>query len=644
MLGWSRIQPRRLRHLYVSREDGSFLVVAVLFLSFVLTLVLSTMSVVASRVQDVRFSRNLLTARVAAESGISQEIADIKQARDYAAIQTAFNGIDAIDTVSAEGSGGYTQTYVTQPLVDSTGRVVAEYDVFVDVQGQGDPATRQVDVSCYAYVPTKADYLAGVPDAVRSDAHVTVTTQLSGSGVFDYSYFINHWGWFFGNNIVSNGSVRSNGQFDFGGYSSMVNGSPRYLSSDGTKLAGYLDDNGDGLKDGSDGGAYSGMAIVNEGSVKGMGALKVNQHEYDGSVPMPNISDLTYYEQRAIDEGATISVGATKVFTGVLGDSPAEKRHLYLEGTAVNPIRLDGPVVVRGSVIISGYVTGQGSIFAGGNVYVPKSLVYVNAPATPRPASNDQATVEAWRQAAASKDALGLYSAEHIVIGNYTDSQWQSYVSSWVNHPYNKSIEDAGLDGIHNTKAGMDGVLGTADDDTLEGDGTWTVTLYTAEDQAKGIIPPGKSVGDVVPGSGEDIDGDGKKDNATQMSDFNIPSSLSSTLWDGNAPPTPTAFSSVSTLNIPRIDATLYTNHTLAALMIVPSNQDIQFNGAIISRNESIIYGARNIIMNHDERLSGGGGETFGMSVPVSWKPLTLASWEYDTQVAPETLAASVSP
>ena len=46
------------------------------------------------------------------------------------------------------------------------------------------------------------------------------------------------------------------------------------------------------------------------------------------------------------------------------------------------------------------------------------------------------------------------------------------------------------------TRAGRDGILGTADDDTLDGDGIWTTSLYTAAQQAQGLIPAGKNVGD----------------------------------------------------------------------------------------------------------------------------------------------------
>jgi len=640
---------RRTLRSFRLGEEGSFLVVVVLFFSFVLTLVLSTMGVVRARVQDVRASRNQIVARLAAESGVQQAIAEVKTARDLATLAAAFNGMDALDPNTANGIGGYSQIYDTQPLTDTAGNIVAQYDVVVDVN-RSVTGQRAIEVTCYAYVPRKADYAAGVLDAVRADAHATVTARLGPSGVFDYSYFINHWGWFFGNNIVSNGNVRSNGQFDFGNYASTINGSPRYEGSNGHLLTGYLDDNADGVTNGTDGGVYSGMAIVNDANINGMGALPQNKHPFLGGLPMPNLSDLAYYEQKAVAAGSTVSIGATQVFSAVLGDTAGEQQNVYLVGTAASPIVLNGPVVVRGSVIISGYVTGKGAIYARGNIYIPKDLQYVNGPTTFRPATNDQTTTEAWRLDAQSKDALGLFAGEHVVVGNYTGSSWQSYVSSWVNHPLNKSSEDAGSDGVHNTKAGLDGVLGTADDDTLEEDGVWTVSRYTSEDAAAGLIPPGKSVGDVIPGSGEDIDADGAYDGTTVMSQFNIPASLTSTNWAGNVPSGTPTFASISTYNIRRIDASLYTNHTLAALMTPGSTVDINMNGTIVSRNESIIYGAKRILMNHDERLSGQGGGIFGFSSPVTWEPLDVGNWSYDKDLpaallsSPDSIVAYYAP
>jgi hypothetical protein len=618
-----------------SHEDGHVLVLVVLVLSMVGSLVLSGITVVTDRTVDLRGSGNQLVAQHAAHSGVERQLADIKLARDMGLISSPFFGLDSLDSNPATGPGGYTQTYEGEPLLDMAGNLVAEYDVLVDVLDSGQQRT--IAITCYAYAPSKAVYLSGSRDAMRADAHAVSRVELKAGEVFDYSYFINHWGWFFANTITSNGNVRANGQFDFGDYSPTVNGSPRYQSADGHRLVGYIDDNEDGITDGSDGGVYAGMGVLNAKNVKGMGALAENQHTLLPAIPMPNLSELGFYEDKARELGGTIKIGETTYVDQVLGDDLIEKKHLFLVGTKDAPICLDGPVVVHGSVIISGYVKGKGSIYSGGNIYIPGDLYYSDPPAMPRPAANDQPTVETWREAAMSKDALGLYAREHIVVGDYTNATWQKNVKSWINHPLNKSREDAGADGVQNTKAGRDGILGTADDDVLEDDGVWTVSTYTLEDALKGLIPPGKLVGDVIPGSGEDIDGDGKFDDTTAMTEFNIPESLSPDKWAGNINKTYAKYSQVATNYIKNIDAVLYTNHTLAALMI-NSGGDIKINGAIVSRNESIIYSAKRLLMNFDERLSGQGGETFGFYNPLAWKPVEVYQWEYDKQLPECTL------
>jgi len=636
-----------MRSKLQEREHGSILLISILVLTLLMGIVLTSMTVAWARERDVRHDQYRLLARLTAQSGVEVQVAALKDIRDLASMGSPFQTIDALDTNPATGTGGYTATYQDQTLVDFEGNILGEYDVFVDVVTTG-ASERTVSITCYSYVPSKAEFESGVADGARADAHSVHRIAMRGSEVFDYAYFINHWGWFYGNSIVANGNVRSNGQFDFGGYSATVNGSPRYAGSNGTGLVGYLDDNGDGITDGSDGGVYSGIQVVNAGGVQGIGGDAANQHTMQDPVPMPNISDLSWYESRATEDNASVSIGATTHVSGVLGDDIGESQHLFLVGTAANPIVLDGPIVVRGSVIISGYVTGQGSIYAGGNVYVPDNITYVNGPATPRPTSNDQATVEAWRAAAQGKDSLGLFAREHVVIGNYTDPTWQSYVSSWVNHPLNQSSEDAGIDGIQNTADGPDGIAGTADDDVLEGDGEWTVSYYTQEDADAGLIPGGFSVGDAIPGSGEDIDGDGTFDGTTQMSEFDIPASLDPANWDGNLTTSYASFADVSTVNISHLDAAFYTNHTLAALMINWGG-DIEINGSIVSRNESIIYGANSIQMNHDERLSGRGSSASGFESAVGWDPIEPLQWEFEKALPagiaedPDSIAAHLT-
>ncbi len=500
--------------------------------------------------------------------------------------------------------------------------------VFVDAL-LGSSTSRRLAITAYAYVPGKAAYDSGDPDAIRADAHAVVEVRFRGSEVFDYSYFINHWGWFFGDSITSNGNVRSNGQFDFGHHHSEVNGSPRYEAAHGSQLLGYIDDNGDGVKDGSDGGAYSSVSILNTTHVDGVDGESGNSHVTPNVVKMPNLEQLDFYEQRATARGASIGVEGSFEVEGVVGDDPAEPQNLYLVGTPENPILLNGPVVVRGSVILSGYVSGQGSIYSGGNIYIADDVIYMNGPESVRPSSNDQQSVEDWRSESSGRDSLGLFAREHIVVGDFTDDWWQENVAAWVGHDLNKSSEDAGIDGIQNTREGPDGILGTADDDFLEDDGVWTVSHYTEEDAERNLIPEGKVPGDVIPGSGEDIDGDGNFDGTTRMSEFDLPQSLSRENWAGNLQEGQETYSDVSNSEIGRLDAAFYTNHTFAAVVSNPAGR-IQINGAVVSRNESIIYAADGLELNHDERLTGRGNSQSGFDSPLGWDPVRFIHWEFD--------------
>ena len=96
-----------------------------------------------------------------------------------------------------------------------------------------------------------------------------------------------------------------------------------------------------------------------------------------------------------------------------------------------------------------------------------------------------------------------------------------------MSDPSNASAEDLGEDGIANTLNGRDGTLGTVDDDVLEADGVFTVEVYSDLDRDLGLIPPGLSVGDPVPGSGEDVDGDGIYDDTLTLSDLDFADPLS---------------------------------------------------------------------------------------------------------------------
>ena len=621
-------------------EAGYFSLLLVVGVSLIATAVLTATATMATSTRDVRRRGNLAAARLAARSGIAEQVADIVAVRDMAPVGEPFSGLDSIDRNQLRGPGGFTATVTGRLLDDHEGTPVAQYDVFVDSL-PGSSISRRLAISSYAYVPDKVAYDSGDPDAARADAHAVVEVRFQGSEVFDYSYFINHWGWFFGDDIASNGNVRSNGQFDFGHHSSAVNGSPRYEASHGSQLLGYIDDNGDGVKDGSDGGVYSSVSVMNADNVDGSGGVSGNRHITPEVVEMPNLGDLSFYEQKAAARNSSIGVEGAFEVDGVLGDGDTEPQNLYLVGTREAPVVLNGPVVVRGSVIISGYVSGQGSIYAGGNIYVADDLLYLNPPDSIRPDSNDQQSVERWRSESAVRDSLGLFAREHIVVGDYTDDWWQTNVSDWINHDLNKSREDAGIDGIQNTREGPDGILGTADDDFMEDDGVWTVSHYTEEDAERGLIPEGSRPGDVIPGSGEDIDGDGAYDDTTRMSEFDLPQALSQESWAGNLQEgEDITYSQVATSEIARLDAAFYTNHTFAAVVSNPDGV-IQVNGSVVSRNESIIYAADGLELNHDERLTGRGSPESGFDSPLGWDPVRFIHWDFDKILPAEVIAST---
>ena len=503
----------------------------------------------------------------------------------------------------------------------------------------------RIEVTSTGYLPDAPANLApGQRVTSWSAVSATVDYGLEPSAVFDNGYFINNWGWFYGNTIECNGNARSNGQFDAAGYSPLIGGQPVYESVawDGVSatLSGYQDDNGDGLSDGGDGGVYSGWDIVGGQNLRGIGGNSSNQHDFQDQVPMPNLSDLTAYEDEAKSQGGNITLGGVTMTDAVFGDAAGETGNLYLHGTAADPIHLDGPVVVQGDVIISGYVTGQGAIYAGGNVYVPDSVQYLDPPGTPRPTDNTQAASEQWLSDNWDKDFLGLFATENVVVGDHTHWLWRHYVSGWMASSLNGSAEDAGEDGIPNTHAGRDGIVGTADDDVLEGDGVFTAEYYSDADAALGLIPPGFAVGDVIPGTGEDIDGDGQYDPATTLADVDLKHALSPTEWGGNMPSAGFAsYSDIATLYAANLDATFYTNHSFC--YVVFGSDAARVNGSIVSRNENIVYGTPSIEVNYDNRLLGGNSGLAGSWLPKVLAKPVLSRW---TQLSEDPNRYQVNP
>jgi hypothetical protein len=630
----------------VTGEAGSLLILVPITLILTIGLVAATLTLSTTNMTDARLESRKIQAYYMAKAGLEQQLYDFKQATKTAVLVDPFSSIEQFHdkkTYAASVKMLPTVQNGMQLQLEEAGipvsagdelaaagiQPVGSFDVSIHIEGY-DPdnpssmtgSRRFVTIRSTGWVPNRDD-----PQAVSHTVESTVLLELTSSEVFDYAYFINNWGWFYGNTITSNGNVRSNGVFDATNYTPTVAGSPRFLGSNGNDLFGYLDDNGDGVRDGSDGGVYAGWGIEGGSGLQGMagtqvGGEYVNQHDFNGHVDMPNLTDLSLYEQHGLANGASVSIGGVPMSDAVFGDDPGETGNLVLVGTATNPIEINGTVVIRGDVIITGVVTGQGVIYAGGNVYVADDITYANPPSSERPNSNSEADFETWLQQNQGADALGLFARENIVLGNPAHNWFNSYIAPWMSNPSNQSAEDSGEDGIPNTAEGLDGILGTPDDDVLEGDGVWTVETYTDAHALLGLIPAGANVGDPIPGTGEDIDGDGVQDGTLTVADLQATNDFNSGYWAGNIPAGASSLADISSLYIATIDAALYTNHAIAGVTLNWGG-DVKFNGCVISRNEALVYGADSLSFNHDARLLGG-GDNFGYYLPRTFRKIRI--------------------
>ena len=320
------------------------------------------------------------------------------------------------------------------------------------------------------------------------------------SQVFDYSYFLNNWGWFYAPNITSNGDVRSNGRFDF-----------RFNPT-------------------VEGDVYAGQEIGGSDLVRGSAGDQedgeyINQHPNSPTVEMPNLQDLSYYEFLATDNSSTITVGGAILVEGVFGDDVGESGNIVLIGTAANPVEVDGPVVIRGDVIVQGVVTGQGTIYAGRNMYIAGNITYADGPPTPRPDSNEPDDIDQWVSDNAEKDIVGFAATENMILGDYTKLS-NPYNWGWLTSTYLFSMggEDVGEDGIPDTG------------DTGEGDG-------------------------VFQESDEDLDGDEVFDDDYNWTDIQTQTDITNF---SNLPAGVDSFDDVAAQKITEINGVLYTNHAIA--------------------------------------------------------------------------------
>ena len=368
------------------------------------------------------------------------------------------------------------------------------------------------------------------------------------SQVFDYEYFLNNWGWWWGTPIYGQGGQRSNWYFDFQG-GPTVNGLLYANPSVEENEVPYI--------------------IGTPAPFAGLAATDPITYVHDGAprVTMPNLLNFSNYIATALANTSSngIWIGSTQVVVGVVnGGSSTGVSGIYLVGTSAKPIQIKGTVVVPGDVVIQGVVTGQGTLYVGGDLYIAGNLQYANGPNynTP-PETMNPTNRDAWVASNLNKD-LVAYAVNGAVFGGDVTAD------DWINYEYN--YPGSGLKYVGDeSHLGQDGIAGTADDNIpfLHADGTWS-TWYDAD--GNGLV-----------NANYNYDNDIKMttDRANKIQGY--PTTTSD---DGNTI-RPAAYNSIATDNIGQFDGIFYTDHAMA---IRSAADTTTFHGAVISRNEQIVF------------------------------------------------------
>lgn len=274
--------------------------------------------------------------------------------------------------------------------------------------------------------------------------------------VFDYQYFLNNWGWWWGGSIRGWGDNRSNWDFDYR-YDPYVNG---HIFANGE-----IESNLNPVNPFGDDPPFRGLAGTDPLTYTHVGAPRVR---------MPNLLDLSYYESKA---NGTLSRSGVTLVDGVHGDDET-KTGIYLEGTADDPIVLDDSVVIRGDAIIKGHFTGQGVLYVGGDLYIAGNIQYADGPdySTP-PETQSEQDRNQWVDNNMGKDLIGYAVRGTIYGGRVNSSDWKSY--SYDTYPYGLKYQG------DESQLGADGISGTPDDGVAyldtNGDGTPDSSWYDSD-------------------------------------------------------------------------------------------------------------------------------------------------------------------
>ena len=461
------------------------------------------------------------------------------------------------------------------------------------------------------------------------------------SKVFDYAYFVNNYGWFQGSGGTANGDVRANGNM-YLDTSCKINGKVYAAYNQELGVRGTVQNYGKmdsrsaywsssktstqsrPTSPTSNGGVtWAGgyeapastatTADLKNRIVDNSSDAKYNSDDRERGIVMPWIGDLAQYVDYAREEGGTLSGGIRYSMNtdgtvvqkqndtinahfdgaGPSGDATlSDKGSIVLEGTAANPIRINGPVVIDSDVVIKGYVTGQGTIYSGRNIHIVGNIQYKNPPSWSHPDSNPEATAKA----NATKDLVGFAAKGNIVLGDASNASiFTSSIKSYLStQPYVQQYacddSDKNIGYPRTIEYGYTKNESKFCGDYTQVDGGSLVTITTKKETQTTTTPVYNSKTRKWENktTTTEITRNVFTDSHTRhYYDSVVHNSLLKSLYSANG----------SNFLITKIDGVLYNNHgtfgKIGACTI---------NGSLVCRNEGILYSSY-LNINHDIRL-----------------------------------------
>ena len=163
---------------------------------------------------------------------------------------------------------------------------------------------------------------------------------------------------------------------------------------------------------------YKAQAIAQNGKIEQLKSGGVATNPSDWVTLVDKVYGSTAGQNGMISTVDASGIVSVSNVSDQLETDPAKQErngNVALIGTAAQPIRVTGPVVITNDLVIKGVISGQGTIYTGRNVNVVGDVTYAAPPAW----KQNDATFTADLAANNTKDMVGFAVKGSVILGQY---------------------------------------------------------------------------------------------------------------------------------------------------------------------------------------------------------------------------------